>query len=374
MTNAPGFSGLTPYAGPLSEEQILARFRAVAAAGALRHALPERFGGFGDGFHALYRTHRTLGKASRDPGLMLAVNAHLWGMAFPILLYGDESQKERFLPCLLSGQWLGGHAITEPGCGSDVQAMTTRAEREGEGYQLNGEKRYITNVPLADWLVVYAKLEGRITAFLVSCEDQGCRFLGEGQLNACRGGATGSVRLEDCRIGPERLLGKAGAGTQMIQKALELERAFVFASIAGIMEWQLELAIRYSRERASGGVHLGRHQGIGHRIADMKLRLDTVNLWLRECARICDDGGRLCLASAQTKLYAAEAFLQSSLDAVQIMGAAGLEMDAGLTELVQDALAGRLFSGSSEVQKNIITALLGTGEGYRGRVKAADAS
>ncbi len=374
MTNTPDFSFLTPYLGAPDEGEILARFRAVAAAGALRHALPERFGGFGDSFRALVRTHRELGKASHDPGLMLAVNAHLWGTVFPVLLYGDERQKERLLPKLLSGQWLGGHAITEPGCGSDVRAMNSRAEREREGYRLNGEKRYITNAPLADWLVVYAKLEGRISGFLVSRHDPGCRFTREGRLSACRGSATGGVMLEDCLIGPDRLLGKAGAGAQMIQKALELERAFVFAGIAGIMEWQLELAIRRSRERVSGGVPLGRHQAVGHRIADMKLRLDTIDLWLRECARLCDEGGRLTLTSAQTKLFAAEAFLQSSLDAVHIMGAAGLEADAGLACLVQDALAGRLFSGSSEVQKNIIAALLGAGEGHQGRIKAQEKS
>lgn len=366
MTQTPDFAGLSPYAGPLDAAQILARFRTVADSGALRHAIPEAFGGFGDGFADLCQTHRRLGLASRDPGLVLAVNAHLWGIVFPLLLYGDEAQRQTFMPPLLAGQWLGGHAITEPGCGSDVQAMVSHAERTGEAFMLNGEKRYITNVPLADWLVVYAKLEGRVTGFLVSREDAGCRFTPEGALDACAGSATGSVFLEDCRLDAARLLGKAGAGAQMIQKALEYERAFVFAGIAGIMDWQLAQAVRHSRERRSGGVHLGRHQAISHRIADMKLRLDTLVLWLGECARLGDAGQRLTLASAQTKLYAAEAFLQSSLDAVQIFGASGLEQEAGMAGLVLDALAGRLFSGSSEVQKNLIAALLGTGDAYRG--------
>jgi alkylation response protein AidB-like acyl-CoA dehydrogenase len=365
MTTAD-FPDLQPFPGALGNEEILARFRRVAAAGALRHALPERFGGYGDGFADLCRTHRRLGEASRDPGLVLGVNAHLWGGVFPIFLYGDAAQKERFLPSLIRGDWLAGHAITEPGCGSDVQAMASRAERDGSGFRLRGEKRYITNAPLADWLVVYARLDGSITAFLVSREDAGCAFTGGHELQACRGSATGRVLLDGCRIGEDRLLGKPGAGGQILQRALELERAFVFAGIAGIMAWQLDKAVEHSRARRSGGAHLGRHQAIGHRLADMKLRLDTVDLWLRECARLCDEGRRLTLAAAQTKLYAAEAFLQSSLDAVQIFGAAGLEADRGLAALVQDALAGRLFSGTSEVQKNIIAAILGTGEGYRG--------
>ena len=365
MSDKLDFASLTACANPLDQQQILARFQQVAAMGGLRHALPLAYGGYGDSFRNLCQTHRLLGESSRDTGLLLMLNAHLWGAVFPILLYGGDGQKSKFLPALLDGRWLGGHAISEPGCGSDVQAMSSRAERVGDGYRLHGEKRYITNIPLANWLVVYVKLDGHITAFLVARDDNGCHFSSENAVQACRGSMTGSVHLEHCKLGPDRLLGKAGAGAQMLQRALELERAFIFAGIAGIMEGQLDRVIRHSRERVSGGTHLGRHQAIGHRIADMKLRLDTIGLWLNECSKLCDEGKRLTLASAQTKLYAAEAFLQSSLDAVQILGAAGLEESTGLVGLVEDALAGRLFSGSSEVQKNLIATLLGTGDGFK---------
>jgi len=350
----------------LNQHRILNNFQLIAQQTLFRHALPESVGGNGSDFLSLYQCHRQLGKQTRDPGLMLMLNAHLWGSIMPIVLYGNAEQQQRFLPKLLSGEWLGGHAITEPGCGSDVQAMTSHAKADADGYLLNGEKRYITNAPLADWLVVYAKFEGRISGFLLSKQDHGCTFNSEIALNACRGSVTGSVLLQDCRIAADRLLGKAGAGPQMIQKALEYERAFVFAGIAGIMEWQLSEVIRHSRQRRSGGVHLGKHQAISHRIAEMKLRLDTVDLWLKECARLCDAGQRLTLASAQTKLFAAEAFLQSCLDTVQIFGAAGLQEGCEMAGLVQDALAGRLFSGSSEVQKNMSAALLGTGDAYKG--------
>jgi len=349
---------------------IQSRFHAVAKQGMLRHALPPQFDGLGDNFTALLERHRKLGIASHDPGLVLMINAHLWGIVFPILLYGSKKQRDHFLPRLIAGQWLGGHAITEPACGSDVQAMTCCAAVSGSDFVLNGEKRYITNIPLADWLVVYAKLENKITAFLVSKEDHGVQFSTEGTVNACRGSTTGSLLLKNCRIADDRLLGKAGNGAQMIQKALEYERAFIFAGISGIMQWQLDEVVRHSRERYSGGLHLGKHQAISHRIADMKLRLDTIDLWLNECARLADTGQRLTMASAQTKLYAAEAFLQSSLDAVQIMGASGLEPNNVMATLVQDAMAGRLFSGSSEVQKNLIAALLGTGDAYRGGSKS----
>lgn len=365
MMNPPDF-GLPPYSPADADQTILERFQTVAARGVLRHALPATHGGLDDDFRTLTQTHRQLGEASLDTGLILMLNAHLWGSLFPLWLYGSDAQRQTFLPKLMSGEWLGGHAITEPDGGSDVQAMNCQATAVDDGFILHGEKRYITNAPLADWLVVYAKLDGKLSAFLLAREDVGCRFSAMGALAACRGSATGSVQLTHCRIPKDRLLGKVGAGSQMIQKALEYERAFIFAGIAGIMAWQLDEVVRHSRQRRSGGVHLGKHQAISHRIADMKLRLDTVELWLNECARLCDSGQRLTLASAQTKLYAAEAFLQSCLDAVHILGASGLETHSLMAEWVQDALAGRLFSGSSEVQKNLIAALLGTGLAYRG--------
>ena len=150
----------------------------------------------------------------------------------------------------------------------------------------------------------------------------------------------------------------------MIQQALELERAFIFAGICGVMDWQLDSVIKFSRERKVNGTHLGKNQAISHKVADMKLRLDTIRLWVNECARLKDNNKRITLASAQTKLFAAEAFLQSSLDAVHILGSSALIVDSPMTRLVSDALSSRLFSGSSEIQKNIIAALLGTGEGY----------
>ncbi len=139
MNMPPDFSSLSPYAGPLDEAQIQSRFRSIAEQGGLRHALPAEFGGYGDGFADLRSTHRQLGLASRDPGLLLMVNAHLWGIVFPVLLYGNAEQKQLLLPQLISGQWLGGHAITEPSCGSDVQAMNCCAEQTDTGFVLNGE-------------------------------------------------------------------------------------------------------------------------------------------------------------------------------------------------------------------------------------------
>jgi alkylation response protein AidB-like acyl-CoA dehydrogenase len=325
----------------------------------LRHAVNEQYGGLGDSFRSLIRAHSELGLRTRDPGLLLAINAHLWGVVFPLLRFGTAQQQQDWLSGLLGGELIGGHAITEPQAGSDLNALLSTAVATKDGYRLQGHKRYITNAPLADVLVVYAKHEGAssLSAFMVSRDDPGVEFRYGSGIKGCATASIGDVVLSDCEIPAERLLGKPGAGAVMLQLALEHERAFVFAGITGVMQWQLQRVTEYARSRSAGSDYLSGVQAVTHRIADMRLRLDTARLWIRECARLLDDGKRITLASAQAKLYASEAFLQSSLDAAHLLGASGLESE--LPGLVHDAMAGRLLSGSSEIQKNIIAAMLG---------------
>ncbi len=341
------------------------RFLVCAQQGLLKHAIPVSKGGKGDSFADLTAAHETLGKSCLDSGLLLSLNAHIWGTLFPLLNYGNETQQQSYLAKLLSGEFIGGHAITEPQAGSDLNALTMTAENTDEGLLLNGHKRFITNTPIADLLIIYARLENKLSAFIVHADDKGARFLDAPAVAGCNTATMGDVILENCLIPHSRQLGKTGAGNMMIQQALELERGFIFAGLCGVMEWQLQAVIQYSRQRRVNGSHLGKNQAISHKIADMKLRLDSIRLWVNECARLKDHNQRITLASAQTKLFAAEAFLQSSLDAVHILGGSGLLENSPMSKLVNDALASRLFSGSSEIQKNIIAALLGTGEGYK---------
>lgn len=341
------------------------RFFDCARQGLLKHAIPANHGGNGNRFADLVNAHETLGKAAKDTGLLLSINAHLWGALFPLLNYGNTRQQETYINKLITGRLLGGHAITEIQAGSDLSALAMTADQTEEGFLLNGHKRFITNTPIADLLVVYARLDNKLSAFIVHKDDEGARFLDTPQVSGCRSATMGDVILENALIPHSRQLGKTGAGNMMIQQALELERAFIFAGICGVMDWQLDSVIKFSRERKVNGTHLGKNQAISHKIADMKLRLDTIRLWVNECARLKDNNKRITLASAQTKLFAAEAFLQSSLDAVHILGSNGLIAGSPMARLVSDALSSRLFSGSSEIQKNIIAALLGTGEGYK---------
>ena len=346
------------------------RFRYCAEQELLKHAVPTDKGGLGNGFSDLVTAHTKLGEQCMDSGLLLSINAHLWGAVFPLLNYGTAQQQTQYLSALISGQQIAGHAITEPQAGSDTNALELEAVQQEDKLILNGHKRFITNSPIAHFLIVYArfydkKKDNKLSAFIIHADDPGASFLDSPKVSGCHTATMGDVILKNCTIPLERQLGKTGAGNIMIQQAMELERAFIFAGLCGVMQQQLKTVINYSRERKSNGNHLGKNQAISHKIADMKLRLDTTRLWVNECARLKDQNKRITLASAETKLFAAEAFLQSSLDAVHILGASGLIEGNPISQLVNDALASRLFSGSSEIQKNIIAALSGTGDGYR---------
>jgi len=350
-------------------ESIREGFREFGEQGLFRHAIPAAHGGCGNDFAALCRAHEALGYRTRSPGFVLSVNAHLWGALFPLLRYGSDRQQQSWVPSLLAGFRIGGHAISEPQAGSDIQAMECEAVPDTDGFRLSGHKRFISNTPIADLMVVYGRLEGDLSAFLVHKGDPGAEFGDEPAVGGSVGLAMGDLVLSDCRISADRKLGKTGVGAIMIQQALELERAFLFAGIAGVMQWQLDIVIEQSRKRKVGGKPLAHHQAISHRIAEMKMRLDCIRLWVQRCAALKDASKRISLESAETKLYAGEAFLASTLDAAQIMGAAGLVSGHPLSSLAQDAIAGRLFSGSSEIQKNIIAALMGTGDGYQASVR-----
>ncbi|MEE9421705.1 MAG: acyl-CoA dehydrogenase family protein [Gammaproteobacteria bacterium] len=353
-----------PNLGPAEDrttEQARARFQDCARSGFLRHAVPEEYGGFGTSYLRLTECHATLGEKTRDPGLILALNAHLWGVVFPILRFGDDNQKQQWMPDLLSGEIIGGHAITEPQAGSDVQAMQTSATETADGFIINGHKRFITNTPIADVMIVYAKVEDSpsISGFIVKPDDPGASFNDGPAVKGCATAAMGDIILSKCTLPKDRMLGAAGAGGTMIQLALELERAFIFAGITGVMQWQLAQIIKYSRTRVSGDGALSELQDVAYKITGIKLRLDTSRLWIKKCAERMDQGKRITLESAQAKLYASEAFMQSSLDASHLLGAKGLENE--FSDFVLDAMAGLLMSGSSEVQKNIIASMLGIG-------------
>jgi hypothetical protein len=304
-----------------------------------------------------------LGLGCSDLGFLFAANAHLWGAVLPLSLHGTQDQIARWLPPLLDGRRIGAHGVTEHGTGSDVRAMQTTVEAHGSGLRIRGEKAYITCGPRADTFLIYA-LDARVSseraqlgAVVLERADGVVTELQPKM--GLRGAPMGTVGLADLEIPADRSIGAPGSGMAMFSTSLEWERACVFGPFVGAMERQLERCVRHARRRRQFGRPIGKFQAVSHRIAEMKSRLDISRLLLYRAAHAKEDGRRAPVEAAQAKLFIAEAFLQSSIDAVRVAGGAGYLEDAAAAEELRDAMGGPLFSGTSDIQKNIIAGFLG---------------
>ena len=346
-----------------TKENLAERIKMCAHAGVLKHAISREHGGHGDTFVSLCETYERLGEKLLDNGLILALNAHTWGTIFPLIAFGTDEQRAEYLEKLLNGHYIGAQAMTEPDIGSDVSSMKTYAKKVDGGYVLNGRKKYITNAPIADLIVVYARDGENFSAYLVRSTDSGVKTAGLNMDGFCSS-AIGEVILEDCFVQDSNMLGKNGAGMSILQKTLELERAFIFPGIVGAMKKHFEIVISRTHERKSRDKSLIKNQAVSHKIAEMSLMLETIRLWVYKCAKMKDENHKINLVSSYVKLCASEFCLKYYLDVVQIFGAAGLDGHYRFSQSVLDALAGRLMSGTSEIQKNIISALIGSGRRF----------
>ena len=256
--------------------------------------------------------------------------------------------------------------MTEPGSGSDAFALATTATRDGDGYVLRGSKTFVTNAPDADLLLVFATTDrarplAGVCAFLVERETPGLAVGRPLRKMGLETSPIAEVFLEGCRVPASAMLGVPGAGVALFTAAMERERGFILASAVGTMERDLERCVAYARERRQFGRPIGAFQAVSHRVVDMRLRLETARLLVRQLAWRVDRGLPVALESALVKLHLSESFLQSSLDAVQVHGGYGYVAEYEVERHLRDAVAGRLYSGTSEVQRNLVAHLLGLG-------------
>lgn len=338
------------------------RLSALARGGALGLAIPEQFGGEGLDLVTTALAFEGLGWALRDAGVLLGAGAHLFGVALTLARVGEEEQKKQWLPRLASGVTLATVAATEEESGSNIAAVLAVAERAGEGFRLTGKKRYVTIAGAAGLFFVVARdgREGRgLTALLVPREIQGVS-VGEPLATAgLRGAGLAPVEFVGCELGPEALLGKAGAGLAVFQIAMTFERALILAFRLGAMERALEEAVRFAKGRSLGGVAIASHQAVTHRIARMKLRLETSRLLVYRAAWILDQGARGQAEAALAKWHVAESAAESALDAMRLRGGEGFLEESGLPGDALDALGGTIHSGTGDVLASIIAKWLG---------------
>jgi alkylation response protein AidB-like acyl-CoA dehydrogenase len=335
----------------------------IAQQGILGLFIPERFGGGGHDMVTTIHALEALGYGCADNGLTLAVNGQMWAVQEPLLRFGTEAQIMRYMPGLIDGTRIGAHGMTERESGSNAFALTTTAARTDGGYVLNGEKVYIGMGPIADLLLIFATTDparGRwgLTAFLVDADSAGVtRGAAQGKLGV-RTNPMGTLTLRDVFVPEEARLGKEGAGAGIFNASMEYERSFIFTSHVGAMARQLERTVAYARGRDTGQGTIDRYQSVSNRLAEMKIRLETARHFLYRAAWQIDQGRDATLEAAMAKLVISEAFLKNSEDAVRVHGGLGYLTAHEIERDFRDAMGGVIYSGTSDIQRNLIAALL----------------
>ena len=329
-------------------------------------AAPMNYGGAKEEIDILQATlaMEGLGYGCKDNGLSFGLNAQMWTVQLPISHFGNESQKKKYLKALASGKWIGCHALTEPNAGSDIFSMETQATKVDGGYVLNGKKRLITFGPIADVALVFANSNPKmgkwgISAFLV---ERGMEGFSAGPNHSKMGLKTvpiGDLTFEDCFIPEENRLGAEGAGWSITIHSLEYDRCNILASQLGAMERQLEETIEVVKNRKQFGKAIGKFQSVSNRIADMKLRLETSRLLLYKVAWLKSTGKSALMEAALLKLQLSESFVASSLDAIRCNGGNGYLTENEVERNLRDAIGGVIYAGTSDIQRNIISELLG---------------
>ncbi len=339
-------------------------WRQCAEFGVLGMPIPEEHGGLGLGLSALLAVMEGLGYSTRDQGLLFSLNAHLWTNSIPILQYGTEAQRKAYLPGLCDGTRIGANAASEPDAGSDIFSMRTRAVRDGDAYVVTGTKMFVTNATVADLIVAYATIDPAlgamgITAFIIERDRPGVSISRKLHKMGLRTSPMAEVVFDECRVPVTHRLGREGRGVEVFECSMEWERGSILASCLGVMRRQLEECIRHARERKQFGRPIGKNQSVANRIVDMKVRLETCRPLVYQIGVLKDREQPAMLEAAMAKLYVSQCFVQSSLDAVQIFGGYGYMTEQQVERDLRDAVGSGLYSGTSEIQRNLIAKGLG---------------
>ena len=325
--------------------------------------IPVEYGGGGADILTTVCALEALGYGCHDNGLLFSINAHMWSSEIPIWNFGTEEQKRKYLPGLVSGG-LGLHAMTEPGSGSDAYSLKTRAERKGDRYILNGSKTFSSNAPNADVTIVFANLDpsrgpNGVTAFLVDKGTPGFTVGRKLHKMGLRTSPMAELALQDCEIPVENLLGKEFGGQAVFTSSMEWERICILASHLGAMQRIMETCVKYARERKQFGEPIGKFPAISNKIAEMDIRLETGRLALYKAAWMKSQGRHPLREASIAKVYVSEACVQSCLDAIQLHGGYGYMTECELERELRDAVAGTIYSGTSEIHRVIIANMLG---------------
>jgi alkylation response protein AidB-like acyl-CoA dehydrogenase len=307
-----------------------------------------------------------LGEGCDDNGLVFSLNAHIWTSVVPLWKFGNDAQQKRWLPGLASGELIGCHAITEPEAGSDSFAIRATATRSDGGWMLNGQKTFITNAPVADLLVIFARSSDGlgpygISAFLVERGTAGCDTSGEIGKMGLRTSPMSEVVLQDCFVPEDAMLGRPGRGGEIFQESMRWERACIMASQVGLMRRTMNRCVAYARERRQFGEPIGSFEAVSDKIANMKIAVDASRALVLRVGWLMDQGFDAAAEAAVAKAFVSEASVRTHLDAVQVHGGYGYTTEFEIERALRDSIGGTIYSGTSEIQRRIIARSLGLG-------------
>ena len=339
-------------------------WKACAEFGLFAMTVSPEYGGRGDDLLTAIAVLEGIGYGCRENGLPFAINSQLWSTQPALDKFGSEAQKRHYLRGLVDGSLIGAFGITEVDTGSDSYALNTTAERVDGGYRLTGTKAYITFAPIADFAVVFAVTDPDVgkwglTAFVVDTDADGFTVEPVEEKMGLRTTPFGKLSLQDCYVPDEARLGSEGGGMAIFTRAMESERSYIFASQVGRMERQVEECVAYANERTAFGRPIGKNQAVSNRIANMMVRLETGRNLLYKVAWLEEQGRPLLKEAAMAKLYLSECFVQSSIDAICIHGAKGYATDFEVERDLRDGIGGLIYSGTNDVQRNIVTQVSG---------------
>lgn len=317
----------------------------------------EDYGGSGLGYLEHCVAVEEVSRASASVGLSYGAHSNL--CVNQIRRNGNETQKRKYLPKLISGEHVGALAMSEPGSGSDVVSMKTRAEKKGDRYVLNGNKMWITNGPIAETLVVYAKTDPEagprgITAFLIEKGMKGFSTHQKLDKLGMRGSDTCELVFQDCEVPEENVLGTVGRGVNVLMSGLDYERAVLAAGPLGIMQAAMDIVLPYVHERKQFGQSIGEFQLVQGKVADMYVAMNSCRSYVYAVAKACDRGETTREDAAGAILIAAEKATQVALDAIQLLGGNGYINDYPTGRLLRDAKLYEIGAGTSEIRRMLI--------------------
>ncbi|WP_144696855.1 acyl-CoA dehydrogenase [Fictibacillus phosphorivorans] len=330
----------------------------MAELGLMGIPIPEEYGGAGMDFTSYIIAINELSKVSATIGVILSVHTSVG--TNPILYFGNEEQKRKYIPKLASGEFLGAFGLTEPSSGSDAASLKTRAVKKGDHYILNGSKIFITNAGEADVYIVFAstapdKGSYGISAFIVDKDTPGFSVGKKEKKMGLNGSNTCEIVFEDARVPAENLLGKEGEGFKIAMSNLDVGRIGIAAQSLGIAEAALEFATNYAKERKQFGKPIGANQGLGFKLADMATEVEAAKLLTYRAADLKTNNLSCGKEASMAKLFASETAMKSAIEAVQVYGGYGYTKEYPVERLFRDAKVCQIYEGTSEIQRMVLS-------------------